>query len=129
MAPDMRVLTRMKANYSSAGAESDLHLMWEEGVLKLVGGGGASMGKEHEYRVERCKNEALHLVKQAWTDGAPFRERRGHPLEIHQAMQERLKIHGFQKAEITEAVSQLILNGDVVIGRTSDKRGYKADAQ
>lgn len=129
MSGDMRVLTRMKSNYAAAGDEANLHLMWNEGVLQVIGGGASTMGGDHGRKIDLVKTEVLHKVKEAWAAGQPFKERRGHPLEIHEALGRVLAIHGYQHAEVSEAIHQLVIGGDIVVARTTTARGYKVEGQ
>ncbi len=129
MSADMRILTRMKSNYASAGDEENLHLMWNQGVLQVVGGGAANMGNDFQRKIDLLKTLVLDKVKEAWTEGNPYKERRGHPHEIHEALEKSLGLHGYNRAEIGEAIHQLIRDEDVVVGRTAKARGYKAEGQ
>tara|TARA_R110000737_G_scaffold332557_2_gene349544 strand:- start:242 stop:2272 length:2031 start_codon:yes stop_codon:yes gene_type:complete len=70
---DMRVLSRMKSNYSQSGEDHDIKVLYDSGAFVLP------TTPEHFARLnnEQLKTDVVQEVRHAWETGNPYRDRKG----------------------------------------------------
>lgn len=129
MSSDMRILTRMKSNYSASGDEESLNLMWSEGVLQLTGGTAAHFTDDDRRRFDSIRQELVRSVADAWSRGEPYVSKPKHPRELNVSMIRQLGAIGYKREQIAETIIQASRDGDIEIARTKEKRGWRKAGQ
>lgn len=118
---DERILTRGKANYAASGDETALRLFYADGVLH------AQLNAEDGDSVLwAAKREAVGSVAAAWRRGEPYSAQKGHRRHIFAILPQELTRSGFAQSVIRQALRECIEDGKISIGKSHDKRGYKA---
>jgi RecA-family ATPase len=109
----IRTLSRMKSNYSGIGADSDIKLIWDEGVLCVP------TTTEHFDKINNIplKNDIILEVKYAWENENPYRERKGRTAKT--ALPQQLPQWKF--GTVVKAFKTLVDEGKIV---HIDRKGY-----
>ena len=109
----IRTLSRMKSNYSSIGGDSDIKLIWDEGVLC------APTTPEHFDKINNIplKNDIILEVKYAWENENPYRDRKGRTAKT--ALPQQLPQWKF--GGVVKAFKTLVDEGKIV---HIDRKGY-----
>jgi RecA-family ATPase len=112
----IRTLSRMKSNYSGIGADSDIKLIWDEGVLCMP------TTPEHFDKINNVslKRDVMEQVDVAWYSKNPLRERGARRWET--ALAATLPQH--KKGAVVKAFKDLVGSGNIV---HEERKGYKTE--
>ena len=112
----IRTLSRMKSNYSSIGADNDIKLIWDEGVL-CVPTTAAHFDKINNVEL---KHAVMAEVDIAWYAKNPFRSQgaRGYKTALVAA----LKQH--KKGAVVGAFNDLVGGGNIV---HEERKGFRTE--
>ena len=113
--PDERILSRAKANYAG-GDDGELALLWSEGMFVGMSAAGD---------VERMARTVQNEVQFAWSMGAPYVEKRGHPRNLHAAIIRRLANEQQPRELVVAGLRQAIDEGLIYPSRMTKKRGWR----
>ena len=117
---DERILTRGKANYAASGDETAIRLFYEAGTLHAQ-----EDAEDGDSALWSAKREALGAVRAAWDKGEPFAARKGHRRYLFSALPAELQRSGFGSQIIRQALRECVDDGQVFIGKSHEKRGYR----
>ena len=120
--PNERVLTRMKANYASAGPDQSINLIWHDGVLGTPFNKG---GDDERLAIDSAKNHIRSAVNTAFESGNPYKgkaTREGRKLD--QCMLAELGSRGIASHVINAALGELIGSGAIVNRRGHGTSGW-----
>ena len=125
-----RVLSRKKSNYSSAGDDESINLIWEAGVLTQVD--QASGGTISRIERNTCERETIMSIDKYWEDGMPLKGAKGpggrsHKLTV--ALPRELAKKGHSRKVIAAVMRELIDDELIVLDKkntgTTTIRGYR----
>ncbi len=106
----------MKSNYSDIGADSDIKMIWDEGVLT------APTTPEHFDKINNIglKRDVMDQVDAAWYSKNPFRERGARSYKT--ALAATLPQH--KKGAVARAFRDLVGSGNIV---HEDRKGFRTE--
>jgi hypothetical protein len=114
--PSIRTLSRMKSNYSDIGAENNITLIWEKGVLIMP------TSSEHMDIItnRNMKHDIMAQVDIAWNDRNPIRAQglRGYKKVIPATLPQH------KKGAVVKAFVDLVTDGNII---HLEKKGYKTE--
>ena len=116
---EQRVLTRKKSNYSAAGDDVKMDLLWVDGVLKP-----AAESQDSAVAVRSIENQILHLVDQAWAAKLPFKAKKGAPRFLDVAMVETFRSR-VPITVIVTALNNVKAAEKITVDRVGDVRGWR----
>ena len=119
----MRVLSRMKANYADTDASIDL--VWEKGVLKPIKIG---TGQVDKIKLRNAIKAVVSAVRKAWDEGRPVGDKRNSPRKFQNTIAPALEDE-FGKEYVFEALQQAKQQGYLVDQRTNKMRGLGVNEQ
>jgi hypothetical protein len=115
-----RILTRSKANYSASGEETGLKLTYENGVLRAQE--AFDPADEILWACVRC---VVDEVKNAWDFGRPLTSAKAHDRNIYRVLLDKISLPPYTRDMVKKAILTAIDDGQIDIGKSHDKRGYK----
>ena len=115
---ELLILSRKKSNYSAIGANTDITLIWENGVLVVP----SSPDQIDRINQTKLKGEILTEIEAAWCDGVPYKSNKSSSRKIGLALPEKLNHHK------TTAVKKAIIdleNGGYIVH--IERKGYRVE--
>jgi hypothetical protein len=113
---DQRVLTRKKSNYSKAGDDERIDMMWSDGSFKLP----SSPDMIDRIQQKNLKNNILDAIEEAWEKGTPITKQQG-----SRPYKEVLpRLLGESGKLVAKAVKELEYDGYIASSKNSNKRGF-----
>jgi hypothetical protein len=100
---DIRTLSRKKSNYSAIGNDSDLTLIWDQGVLVIP----STPDQFDRLNAIKLKELILSEVEYAFSKGNGYR------LKGDRGIYNALKIEGHKKGAVSRAAKDLIEDGNI----------------
>jgi hypothetical protein len=117
--PDDRILTRGKANYASAGDETAIRLTYVDGVFRAE-------GPPEDPVLSPAKLKVIEMVRWNWGAGKPFMDAKTHPRNLWKALVPPIaKEFALTRAQASQAIRELIEDGEIRLSRDHSKRGWK----
>lgn len=110
---DLRILSRMKSNYSAVGEDHDIRLIFDKGVFVLP------TTPEHFAKINNTplKNDIILEVKYAWDNENPYRDRKGRT--VRTALPSQLP--DYKAGAVMKAFKALVDEGKII---HIDRKGY-----
>lgn len=120
--PEQRVLTRKKSNYSAAGDDVKLDLVWFQGVIVRQADANSA---DDKMALESATNQILRKVHSAFESGRPYGGNKGYDNFIGARMVEELS--HIDRRIIASALDEIRRKQMIVSDKTSsgDRRGYR----
>ena len=118
---DERILTRGKANYAKSGDETAIRLFYADGVLHAQ-----NDTDDGDSMLWVAKRDAVSMTDQAWRAGSPYTASKTHKRFIYNALAAEMKRAGFETQLARQAIRECIEEGDLSIGNSNGKRGYRS---
>ena len=113
---DERELICAKANYATAGEETIIRLLYENGHFVRV-------NDANEIALKSAKEHLRQLVDQAWRSKKPYVSKKGHRRCIHSLGFANLQQRGVSKPVAIQAIREMIEDGEIEI-RKGHAQGY-----
>lgn len=113
---DIRILSRKKSNYSDISGDSDIKLIWENGVLVIP----SSPGALDRINATALKHAIMAEIDVAWADKNGIRKQgpRGYKTALPRALQQH------KPGAVVRAFNDLIAGGNII---HIERMGFKTE--
>jgi len=120
--PEQRILTRKKSNYSAAGDDVKLELMWFKGAIIRQANADKA---DDAMAIKSAVNQILRKIHEAFERGHPYGANAGYPSFIGKRIPEELP--HLDRRIIGAALDQIRQKQMIWPGKTSsgDRRGFR----
>ena len=115
---DVRVLSRKKSNYSNIDADSDITLMWDQGVLLVP----ASPDQVDKIQNRKLKNDILTEIEAAWCDGVAYKSNRSDGRKVRTSLPKAFQNE--KPGMVLRAFNELVDYGNIV---HIERKGFRVE--
>jgi RecA-family ATPase len=123
--PDIRKLSRKKANYAAAGVE--LQLRYSGGAFEVEGGGSAETWIDRQTRENRAEQTFLALLDKAEAEGRPVGHKPRASNYAPKAFAKRPDRDGFRRQDFEQAMERLFQAGAIEVQQRKDEHRNTRD--
>lgn len=115
---DLRVLSRKKSNYSDIGGDSDITLIWDNGVLVVP----SSPDQLDRINNKQLKEKILTEIEAEWCAKTPYKSNKSHGRLIKNALPKAFPSE--RLGPLMKAFNDLVDGGNIV---NVERKGYRVE--
>ncbi len=115
---ELRVLSRKKSNYSDIGGNSDITLIWDNGVLVIP----STPNQMDRIQATKLKQDILSEVEAEWCNKTPYKSNRSTGRTINQALPKAFPSEKPNK--VVKAFNDLVDDGNII---HIERKGYRVE--